>query len=235
MAIYAHVVDSNMAFVQVRNDSNVPIILGQYVHLGYIAECLEEDCYLVSPEAHGLAGKAPIKIYRGSWVQKALLATTLLSGIAHTAFAGTATQMAQPEPGVKPKAAALLTSSLNPSLEMILSNGITTYGKPEVSAQYSEVVKRYPDLWADKGRVVRLSEEDWMTIPLVIVGTLQKLPQKSTQRLERTGKKLTKPLISSTSRDKWNSQTSPHLLRTLSLLFGGPSVRKTAPPHAKQG
>ena len=27
-AIYAHVVDSNMAFVQVRNDSDVPIILG---------------------------------------------------------------------------------------------------------------------------------------------------------------------------------------------------------------
>ena len=62
-AIYAHVVNSNMTFVQVRNDSDEPITLGRHAHLGYISECLEEDCYLVEPEAHELTGKAPTKIH----------------------------------------------------------------------------------------------------------------------------------------------------------------------------
>lgn len=56
---------------------------------------------------------------------------------------------------------------LNQSLETILPNGIMTYGKAEVSAYYSEIVNRYPDLWADKGRVAKIPEADWMTIPLV--------------------------------------------------------------------
>ena len=62
-AIYAHVVDSNMAFVQVRNDSDEPIVLGQHAHLEYIAECLKENCYLILSEACSLAEKASTRIH----------------------------------------------------------------------------------------------------------------------------------------------------------------------------
>ena len=62
-AIYAYVVNSNIAFIQVRNNSDESITLGHHVHLEYISECLEEDCYLVEPEAHRLAGKVLTKIH----------------------------------------------------------------------------------------------------------------------------------------------------------------------------
>ena len=62
-AIYAHVINSNMAFIQVRNNSNELITLGHHAHLEYISECLEEDCYLVKPEAHRLAEKVLTKIH----------------------------------------------------------------------------------------------------------------------------------------------------------------------------
>ena len=65
-AIYAHVVNSNMAFVQVRNDSDELITLGCHAHLEYISECLKEDCYLVEPEAHKLIEKVLTKIHQES-------------------------------------------------------------------------------------------------------------------------------------------------------------------------
>ncbi|SLM39183.1 hypothetical protein LPUS_09668 [Lasallia pustulata] len=68
-AIYAHVIDSQMASVQTRNDSDKLIVLGRHAHLGYIAECLKENCYLVSAEAHSLAEKVSSKIHQSSWVQ----------------------------------------------------------------------------------------------------------------------------------------------------------------------
>ncbi|SLM35364.1 probable transposable element [Lasallia pustulata] len=168
-AIYAHVVDSQMTFVQVRNDINEPIVLGRHAHLGYISECLEENCYLVLPEAHALAGKAPSKIHWSSWVRTALTATSILCGITQAAFTGTSTlpHHKDSKSRISSSVVAPAIQSFNQSLETILPNGITTYGQAEISARYSEVINRYPDLWADKGRVAKIPESDWMTILLV--------------------------------------------------------------------
>ena len=62
-AIYAHIRNSNIAFIQVRNNSDEPITLDCHAHLEYILKCLEEDYYLVKPEAHKLTGKVLTKIY----------------------------------------------------------------------------------------------------------------------------------------------------------------------------
>ena len=160
-AIYAHVVNSDIAFIQICNDSDKPISLGRHAHLGYITECLEEDCYMVSPEAHSLAGKAPTKIHWSSWVWRALTAVSLVSGIAQAAFSGSPPLPDSSQP-ITPVAPAVDTS-----LEAVLPSSITVYGKPEVLARYAETVDRYPDLWVDKGWVAKLPEKDWMTIPLI--------------------------------------------------------------------
>ena len=168
-AIYAHVVDSQMTFVQIRNDSDKPIVLGRHAHLGYISECLKENCYLVSPEAHSLAGKAPSKIHQSLWVRTALTATSILCGITQVAFTSTSTLPHHKDlkSGISLSVVAPAIQSLNQSLETTLSNGITTYSQAEISARYSKVVNRYPDLWADKGRVAKIPKSDWMTIPLI--------------------------------------------------------------------
>ena len=168
-AIYAHVVDSQMTFVQVRNNSDEPIVFGHHAHLGYISECLKENCYLVSPEAHSLAGKASSKIHWSSWVRTALTATSILCGNTQAAFTGNTTLLHYKDlkSGISSNVVAPALQSLNQSLETTLPNGIITYGQAEISACYSEVVNRYPDLWADKGRVAKIPESDWMTIPLV--------------------------------------------------------------------
>ena len=64
-AIYTHVINSNIAFIQVRNNSNELIILDCYAHLEYISECLKEDCYLMKLEVYKLAEKVLTKTHQG--------------------------------------------------------------------------------------------------------------------------------------------------------------------------
>ena len=62
-AIYTHVVNRDMMFVQIRNNSKKLIILDCHTHLRYITECLEKDCYLIKSDTHKLANKVSIKIH----------------------------------------------------------------------------------------------------------------------------------------------------------------------------
>ena len=55
-AIYAHMVDSNMTFVQIRNDSDDPLIVQRHARLGMVNDLEEEGCYAVTSEDHGFAG-----------------------------------------------------------------------------------------------------------------------------------------------------------------------------------
>lgn len=58
-AIYAHVVDSNMSFVQVRNDSDEPVVIPRHARLGMVTELEEEGCYAADAGDHALAGWTP--------------------------------------------------------------------------------------------------------------------------------------------------------------------------------
>ena len=55
-AVYAHMVDSSMTFVQVRNDSDSPLVVQRHVRLGTVNDLEEEGCYAAAPEDHGFAG-----------------------------------------------------------------------------------------------------------------------------------------------------------------------------------
>ena len=63
-AIYTYVMNSDMMFVQIRNDSEELIILNCHTHLKYITECLEKNCYLIKSDTHKLTDKASIKIHQ---------------------------------------------------------------------------------------------------------------------------------------------------------------------------
>lgn len=58
-AIYAYVVDSNMSFVQVRNDSDDPVVIPRHARLGMVTELEEEGCYAADVEDHKLTGWKP--------------------------------------------------------------------------------------------------------------------------------------------------------------------------------
>jgi len=53
--VYAHVVDSTMSFVKVKNSTPRPVKLSRHARLGTIVEYNGHGCYMVSPEAESLA------------------------------------------------------------------------------------------------------------------------------------------------------------------------------------
>ena len=63
-AIYAHVMNRDIIFMQIRNDSKKLIILNHHTYLEYITECLEKNCYLIKSNTHKLADKTSIKIHQ---------------------------------------------------------------------------------------------------------------------------------------------------------------------------
>ena len=81
-AIYAHIIDSNIVFIQIWNDSDKLITFRHHAHLSYITECLEKDCYMMSSEAHSLISKILTKIHWSFWVWKTLMTVSLISDIA---------------------------------------------------------------------------------------------------------------------------------------------------------
>lgn len=54
-AIYAYIVDSNMSRVQVRNDSDVPVVIPRHSRIGTVHDYDEEGCYMIDSDSHGLA------------------------------------------------------------------------------------------------------------------------------------------------------------------------------------
>ena len=53
--VYAHVVDSSILFVKVKNAISRLVKLSKYARLGIIIEYNGHSCYMVSPEAESLA------------------------------------------------------------------------------------------------------------------------------------------------------------------------------------
>ena len=80
-AIYAYVINSNITFIQIYNDSDKLISLRCHTHLSYITECLKENCYMMLSETHSLTDKAFTKIHWSFWIWRVLTAASLVSDI----------------------------------------------------------------------------------------------------------------------------------------------------------
>lgn len=71
-SISSHLVDSNMSFVQLRNDRDTEIVLPKHTRLGVIDEIEEEGYYMIEEDSHGLTTqKVPsIKMVQGQLATK---------------------------------------------------------------------------------------------------------------------------------------------------------------------
>ncbi len=138
-AIYAHIVDHTLSAVQVRNDSDVPLVIPRKTRLGHVVEYEADGCYLVNSQDSELAASTTGK--RANWVRtcfRSLLTTA-------TAF----------------------HLGMTTSPERKIMHGVTVYGSNAVAAQIATVVHSYPHLWTDRGNLVKVPEEEWMDIPLI--------------------------------------------------------------------
>ena len=92
--VYAHIVDSNMSFVQVRNATSCPTRINSKTKLGKLVEYTEQGCYLVDPDKAPLAaGNAT----RSQWKEKLIGA----AAVAGCLFASTHVPQSQQDTAPK--------------------------------------------------------------------------------------------------------------------------------------
>lgn len=161
--VYAHVVDSSLSFVQLRNSSARPVQITRRTRIGTVTEFNEEGCFLATPEAAPLAtGGWMSRRPKQSW--KSRIAKGLLAVAAGAAYmeGNSLLEHGNPTPSV-----FTASTTVDPSLEHVLPNGITVYGSsPEEASQIASVAMEFPEIWTDQGTTVDIPEEEWMPIPL---------------------------------------------------------------------
>ena len=156
--VFAHLIDSSMAFVQVHNATDKSIRIPRKARLGSIVEFEQEGAYMVSPENAPLAaGNTSTWKRAPSWKSKLAKGAMLAAAAAYTAVTQPMSQKAS---------TGTATVAIDPALEHVLPNGITIYGTPNVAASIAAVASEYPEIWTDQGTTVDIPEEEWMPIPL---------------------------------------------------------------------
>ena len=170
VSVYAHIVDANINFVLVRNDTEEEMTLGRNAKLGTIIEYEADGCYLADTSTAHLA-RGPKRIR--SWLKRQG-ALGLCAMIAHSAtlpaYNGslTAPDIEKPTSSRNPMPfTASLSSSTANHPEVQLENGVTVYGETEAVRQLTGLVEEFQDVWEDKGDLVDIPETEWMDIPLV--------------------------------------------------------------------
>ena len=56
--------------------------------------------------------------------------------------------------------------TIDSSLEYVMPNGVTIYGKPEAAEPLAQLLDEQQDLFIDQGQTVDIPEEEWMPIRL---------------------------------------------------------------------
>ena len=160
--VYAHVVDSSLSFVQLSNTTDHPTQITRRTRLGSVVEFGQEGgCYLAEPEAAPLAaGGWMSRKPKQSWksrIAKALMTVAATAATAATVY--TASGSSASDKNASP-------TTVDPSLEHVLPNGITVYGSQEEASQIAAVAQEFPEIWTDRGTTVDIPENEWMPIHL---------------------------------------------------------------------
>ena len=150
IALFAALVDSSFHAVLARNDSDQPIHLPRKLQVGSVMDLEADGCYHLedSQQAQELAVTLPRQTHHCAWTDKAF--AMLASEIKETE-----------EDKITPS-----PDRSEASLESVLPNGVTIYGKQTVAAQLAAVIAEFAEIWIDQGGSVDLPKEDWMRIPL---------------------------------------------------------------------
>ena len=141
IAVYAHIVDCNMATVFARNDSESSINLHQDTLLGTVTEYEVDACFRAHPDVAPLAATNDLPNQ---------------STIIRDVFA-MATETMLKEASADP---------LNKK-ERKMENGVTIYEDREDYADFKALMENVKNLFNDDGGIVDVPEEEWMDIPLV--------------------------------------------------------------------
>lgn len=157
--VFAHIVDANMSFVQVRNGTGAPIALPRRARLGTVVEYNQEGCFLAEAVDPVMAttGWRNWKGKVAKFAKAAVLATALLSNVPSGPTAA-------PTDSVAPS--SVPSVAIDPNLEHVLPNGATVYGSPTAANRLAEVIDQYQDVFVDSGTTVDLPEQEWMPINL---------------------------------------------------------------------
>ena len=156
--VYAHVVDSSLTFVQIRNATDRPITLSKRARLGSVEEYQQHGAYMITTaEAHLAAGGWRNKWKKGITTMAAAYAVAVNPNMAKASATSTAGGAADVHISMK---------NLDPKLEHVLHNGITVYGQYPVAMKIAAVADEFPEIWIDQGTTIDIPEEEWMPITL---------------------------------------------------------------------
>lgn len=148
LTMFAHLVDSQMSGVLVKNETNHFVQIPRKLCLGMLCEIDYENIFFVEPTIL-LETPAPTV---AKWVKKVTTSATVatmsparsLLALCHNTVAKDAADV--------PK-------------EIKLPNGVMVYGDSNNTKVLFDLVAEYPRLWNDEG-FANIPEEDWMTILL---------------------------------------------------------------------
>ena len=157
--VYAHIVDASFRTVHVRNDTDKPVVVPRKARLGTLGEYEQDGCFPIGAHHADLAASG----WR-NWKTK------LARDVITAATAMTAAVMpdlhTDPREANKDLVGSTSAVTIDPSLEYVMPNGVTIYGKPEAVEPLAQLIDEHQDLFVDQGQTVDIPEEEWMPIPL---------------------------------------------------------------------
>lgn len=193
LIVTAYVVDCDMDRIMVRNDTDLPVIIGRHARLGKVIEYEAAGCFQVDTSCANLAMRPPktsasklsVKscFKAGLAIVAAFNAVTAprtssstVSNITHPSLATSDSTFTLPNSFTSQEASAapkqtLLKPSVAPNVlsqpETLHPTGTTIYGDDASASTITDVVDSFPDLWKDTGNVANIPESEWMEIPLI--------------------------------------------------------------------
>ena len=174
--VFAHIVDSSLSFIQVRNSTESPVTLPRRGRLGSVVEYNQQGCYqtTVDESPKAACGWMSQRTIKKSWKAKlAKAAAVVASAYAVTTggsspSTGSGSSRLSTNTGFVSASVTAITGipQIDLALEYVCPNGVTIYGSPEAANPLAALVEEYQDLFVDKGTTLDIPEEEWMPINL---------------------------------------------------------------------
>ena len=167
--VFAHIVDTDLSWVNIHNATSTPVVLPKRARLGSVVEYTHHGCYMTLPaEAH---------LATSGWKTGRSIRSLITKGAALMATAYATSVSSSGTIGVDTTTSIKPTSVIAPDMEMKLFNGVTVYGHIGMNQPLSDLVTEYQDVFIDQGTTVDIPEEEWMPINLKS-GVVPKPPAK---------------------------------------------------------
>ena len=143
LTVYAHMVDSNIAGVIVKNETDHAVQIPKKLRLGTLQEMDYENVFFAAAETAKPKGQ--------SWIKKA----ATFAAVTSMSLAGSFSSLVNH--------ASEISSGF--ATESKLSNGVMVYGNEHEKQQLSDLVDEFPSLWKDEG-FAKVPQDEWMKLSL---------------------------------------------------------------------